>query len=199
MLKRWQAKQFTPEHGILRPRKRNTSESEFSMGVMDQGLKRLIQLRPLDWLIFARSGAQIEYLGTRQTDVATEPPRILDTHMEARYNGQPCLVNIEAEAYPSAEIGRRFYEYAARASVLFKLDVISIVFWLQRDGQVPTSPYRVSIGDLPLYDQHDVGIEVYNLRAEDLLKLGQGGAVGLLPLIAFTQGGQSLDTLEEAG
>ena len=42
---------------------------------------------------------------------------------------------------------------------------------------------------------HFIGIEVYRLRAADILACGQ---VGLLPLIAFTEDGKSLATVEAA-
>jgi len=170
-----------------------------AMPEMDQSLKRLIQACPEDWLRFLFPTAQVDYLGTAPTDVATEPQRILDTLGLGRYQGIECLVDIEAEAYTSPDIGRRLHEYAARAQILHKLPVISVVFWLLRDVPAPSSPYREQIANLPLYDQHFIGIEVYRLSAEQLLLLGEQGIVGLLPLIPFTVGGATLEAAETTG
>src|SRR5579875_2656881 len=166
---------------------------------MDQTLKPLIQLRPTDWLRFVFADTEVEYLGTASTDVATEPLRILDTLLRIRLEGHECLVDIEFEAYTSPDIGRRLHEYAARAEIVHKLPVIPVVFWLMRDGQALTSPYRASVGSVRLYDRYFFGVEVYQLPAPEVLALGEQGIVGLLPLIPFTQGGKTLEAAEAAG
>ena len=168
------------------------------MAEMDQGLKRAVTMRPQDWLTFALTGAPVVYLGTTPTDVATEPQRILDTLLRVSYDGVECLVNIEFEARPSDDIGERLHLYAARATSIHTLRVISVVFWLTPRGQAPTSPIQVAVGNLPLYDQYFIGIEAYTLQAEDLMALATQGAYGLLPLVPFSQGGETLEATERA-
>ena len=88
----------------------------------DQSLKRLMQLRPSDWLALITDlpgAARLEFVGTRPTDLAMEPPRIADALIVARYNGVECVVNMEAQIQADVTIGRRFYEYAARVSTLY--------------------------------------------------------------------------------
>ncbi|HUY75373.1 MAG TPA: hypothetical protein VMV29_01285 [Ktedonobacterales bacterium] len=168
----------------------------------DQSLKRLMQMRPADWLALIMrllGGGRLEFVGVRPTDLAMEPPRVTDALIVARYNGVECAVNMEAQTIADATIGQRFYEYAARIRTLHRLRTLSIVFWLERKGRVPTSPHSERLGDLPLYDQHFVSIEVYNLQAADLLRMGEQGAPGLLPLVPFTKGGATLEAAEAAG
>ncbi len=54
------------------------------MAEMDQGIKRLIQTRPVDVLALALP--DVEYLGTQPIDVATEPQLVLDTLLRVRYH-----------------------------------------------------------------------------------------------------------------
>lgn len=168
------------------------------MAEMDQGLKRAVTMRPEDWLAFTLTNGTVVYLGMAPTDVATEPQRILDTLLRVTYDGVECLVNIEFEARPGDDIGERLHLYAARATSIHKLKVISVVFWLTPSGQAPTSPTRVAIGNLPLYDQHFIGIEAYRLAAPDLMALAEQGAYGLLPLVPFSNGGETLEAAERA-
>ena len=161
------------------------------MADMDQGIKRLIQTHPADVLALALPDA--EHLGVLTTDVAAEPQLILDTLQRIRYQGVECAANIEAEARPRPDMPRRCFEYGARASIIHGLPIISIVLWLEPGGAIPTSPYELRAGDRLIATWHFIGIEVYRLRAADLLARGQ---VGLLPLVAFTDDGKSLATVE---
>jgi len=67
-------------------------------------------------LALALPGA--EYLGTLPVDIATEPQLVLDTLLRIRYEDVECAVDVEAEARPRPDIGRRLFEYGARASIL---------------------------------------------------------------------------------
>ena len=79
---------------------------------MDQGIKRLIQTHPADILALAVPGT--EYLGTLPVDVASEPRLVLDTLLRVRYYGVECALDIEAEAGPRPDMGRRLFEYGSR-------------------------------------------------------------------------------------
>lgn len=105
------------------------------MAEMDQGIKRLLQTHPADVLAFAVPGA--EYLGTMPIDVATEPQLVLDTLLRVRYQGVECAVDLEAEAHPQRDIGRRCFEYGSRASIVTGLPIISVVLWLEANGTPP--------------------------------------------------------------
>src|SRR5579859_1943317 len=102
------------------------------MPEMDQGIKRLIQTHPQDILELALPGAT--YMGTLPTDVATEAQLMLDTLLRVSYLSEDCAVDIEAEARPTRDIGRRLYEYGARANIATGLPVISVVLWLEPNG-----------------------------------------------------------------
>jgi hypothetical protein len=160
---------------------------------MDQGIKRLIQTHPVDMLALAVPGAQ--FLSPLQVDVATEPQLVLDTLLRVRYHGIECAVDIEAEARPHAEIGRRLFEYGSRASIVTGLPIFSAVLWLERGGAPAPSPYELRADDRLLATWHFTGIEVYRLRAEELI---EQGPAALLPLVPFTDGGKELATIERA-
>ena len=150
---------------------------------MDQGIKRLVQRYAADVLALALPGA--EYLGTIPTDVATEPQLTLDTLLRVRYHGVECAVDLEAEARPKPDIGRRLFEYGARANIVTGLPVISVVLWLEPDGGAPSSPYELFAADRLVAAWHFIGIELYRQPAQMLL---DSGLVGLLPLVPFTSG-----------
>lgn len=160
---------------------------------MDQGIKRLLERHPADLLAFAVPGAA--YLGSLPGDLAMEPQRVLDLLMRVRYQGVECVVNIEAEAQPRAEIARRCFEYGARASIVTGLPVLSVVLWLQPGGTPPTSPYEMRVGDRLTALWHFTGIELYNVSAESLFTRG---LPGLFPLVPFTRDGGDLTVVERA-
>jgi hypothetical protein len=163
------------------------------MPEMDQGIKRLLQSHPCDVLALALPGAQ--YLGALPVDVATEPQLVLDTLLRVRYEGTECAVDVEAEARPQADIGRRLFEYGARASIVTALPVISVVLWLEPDGKAPASPYELRAGSRLVATWEYIGIEMYRLPAEELIARN---LVGLLPLVPFAQGGRDLAVIERA-
>jgi hypothetical protein len=160
---------------------------------MDQGIKRLLQSHPRDVLALALPGAH--YLGTLPVDVATEPQLVLDTLLRVRYENAECAVDVEAEARPHADIGRRLFEYGARASIVIGLPVISVVLWLEPDGKAPASPYELRAGSRLVATWEYIGIEMYRLPAEELIARD---LVGLLPLVPFAQGGRDLAVIERA-
>jgi hypothetical protein len=166
------------------------------MADMDQGIKRLVQSHPRDVLGLALPEA--EYLASLPVDVATEPQLVLDTLQRVRYHGEECLVDIEAEAYPKPDIGRRCFVYGSRASVLHELPVISVVLWLERGGVPPPSPYQMQVAELRLGTWPFFGIEVYNLPAERVLAGDLAPFPALLALVPFMQGGSGVATLERA-
>ena len=164
------------------------------MGDMDQGIKRLLQLRPQDILTIAFPDAHAEYLGPLATDVAMEPQLITDVLQRARLYGEECAVDFEAEAYPSAEMPRRCFLYGARIDIIHNLPVLSVVLLLQPGGTVMQPPYQRSIGPIPIATWHFQNIEVYRLQGRDILNAGM---VSLMPLVPF-MADRSLALVEEA-
>lgn len=104
-------------------------------------------------------------------------------------------MDIEAEARPEPDVGKRLYRYAMRVWSETDLPVLSVVLWLQPHGKPPSSPYRLMAGKTQLSSWRFWGIEVYKLEAETLFK---PGLVGLLPLLPFTHTGGDEEHLERA-
>ena len=99
-------------------------------------------------------------------DVATEPQLVLDTLLRVRYEGVECAVDVEAEARPHPDIGRRLFEYGARATIVTGLPVISVVVWLEPNGKPAPSPYELRAGSRLIATWHFVGIELYRVPAQ---------------------------------
>lgn len=163
------------------------------MAEMDQGIKRLIQTRPEDVLALALP--DVEYVGTQPIDVATEPQLVLDTLLRVRYHGRECVVDLEAEARPQKDMGRRLFEYGARANIVTKLPVISVVLYLEAGEKPAPSPYELHADDLLVATWHYIAVELYRLQAEDLFALDRPG---LLPLIPFVRDGKEFSVVERA-
>jgi hypothetical protein len=162
------------------------------MGEMDQGLKRLLQIAPEVLIPFLVQGCQ--YLESLTTDVAVEAQLVLDTLFRVLYQGIECLLNIEIQSSADADMARRCFDYAKRASFLYKVPVMSIVLWLRKRGTLPATTYEERVGDRLLGTWNIFSVEIYNLQARDMINTG---IVGLLPLVPFMQGAD-LATIEEA-
>ena len=168
------------------------------MGDLDQSLRRIAQLFPIEWVHFVLSDDTATYLGPAQIELANEPPLQMDTLFHVEVDGDECLIDLEAQTASDKKMGWRLYKYAARASAIFDLPVISVVLWLEKHGRVPTSPYEVRVGKRLLGTWYYVSIEVYNLHAADLLAQGER-MPAILPLLPFTQGGGTVAAVESAG
>jgi hypothetical protein len=152
------------------------------MGDIDQGVKRLLQLRPQDYLTLAFPNAQPEYLGPLEIDVAMEPQLITDILHRVRLYGVECVVNFEAQAQPDAEMPRRMFKYGARVDIIQDLPVLSVVLIVEPGGKVPPSPYTRTVGPIPILTWHFQNIEVYRLNGRDIIN---GGMISLMPLVPF--------------
>ncbi len=157
-------------------------------------MKGLLQAYPQDMLTVAFPDGDPQYLGPVTTDVAMAPQLVTDTLHHVRIYGAECLINWEAEAYPSAEMPRRCFAYGSRADILHALPVLFVVLFLQPKGKVPQSPYVRKIGPLTIATWHFQSIEVYKLRGSDILS---SGLIGLLPLVPF-MADRSLEMVAEA-
>jgi hypothetical protein len=147
---------------------------------MDQGIKRLLQTHPRDMLNIALPDA--EYLGPIATDIAAEPQLITDTLYRIKRHGQECGVNFEAEAYPSADMARRCYEYGTRANIVHGLPVYSVVLWLLQRGNVPQPPYVLRVGPDVIATWNFINVELYKMQGKPIV---DGHILGLIPLISF--------------
>lgn len=162
------------------------------MGEIDQTFKRLFLLRVgalLQWLL-----GDVQDVQPVLPDLATERQLITDTLYRATYQGEPCLVNVEVQSEPDPEMPRRLYLYAARATGIYKLPVISLVIYVFNRGAVAPSPYEMRVGRWLAGVWHFHSIELYRLPPERLL---DARLPGILPLVPLTQNAR-LEDAEEA-
>ncbi len=157
------------------------------MGAMDQGFKAWLDMckdEVLPWVM----GAPVGFLGAFPKELALAPQLLPDSFYRVRVRKQECLVNIEVQTTIDRTMGRRMYEYGSRASIDSGLDVFSVVLWLFKDQhgrRPPKSPYKMTIdGRLRAIWEFD-NIELYRLTPDAIM---MAGAVGLLPLLPFTNG-----------
>lgn len=94
------------------------------MPEMDQGIKWLVQTRPQDLL--ARVLPDAQFLERMPAGIAA-PQLIMDTLLRMRYQGDECAMDVEAEARPEPDVGKRLYRYAMRVWIETDLPVLSVV------------------------------------------------------------------------
>ena len=157
------------------------------MGQMDQGFKAWFDLCKADVVPFVTDDPQAQYLGDIPTEIAAEPQLLPDSLYRVRSQGIEHILNIEVQSYPDATMDRRLYEYGVRANLAYKLPVKSVVLWLfrQRGKRVPKPPYKIYIGNELETLWNFTNIELYTLPASAIIK---ATAVGLMPVVPFTQG-----------
>ena len=158
----------------------------------DTGLKLLIGEKPQDFISWLVPGAKYRkvvspHLPGRKIDA--------DSLFEIILNGKAMLFHIEFQSYRDLSIVKRLWEYNVRATLKYKLPVLSFVFYLKREKKPAESPY---IWELPNGEViHRFQFAVVKLWEERAEALKQTGLVGLLPLIPLTQDGSRLEVVDE--
>jgi len=158
----------------------------------DTGLKLLIGEKPQDFISWLVPGAKYSrvvspHLPGRKIDA--------DSLFEITLNGKAMLFHIEFQSYRDLSIVKRLWEYNVRATLKYKLPVLSFVFYLKREKKPAESPY---IWELPNGEViHRFQFAVVKLWEEHAETLKQTGLVGLLPLIPLTQDGSQLEVVDE--
>ena len=109
----------------------------------DTGLKLLIGEKPQDFISWLVPGAKYRkvvspHLPGRKIDA--------DSLFEIILNGKAMLFHIEFQSYRDLSIVKRLWEYNVRATLKYKLPVLSFVFYLKREKKPAESPY---IWELP--------------------------------------------------
>ena len=105
------------------------------------------------------------------------------------------LFHIEFQSYRDRSIVTRLWEYNVRATLKYKLPVLSFVFYLKRERKPAESPY---IWELPNGEViHRFQFAIVKLWEERAETLKQTGLVGLLPLVLLTQDGSQLEVVDE--
>lgn len=161
------------------------------MGTTDQIFKRLLHdfAQAIIQLAFGSAG-EVEAL---PSELAIERQLLPDSLFRAEVDGVKCLVNIEAQFEPDADMPRRCYEYAARAWLAYHLPVLSLVVYVYQHGTITPGPFQMSVGRWPSGLWNVYNIELYKLKPADLLGLD---LPGLLPLVPLTKGATWSDAEE---
>lgn len=161
-------------------------------GPWDSNMKQLVRDFAQDYISFLVEGATFEselnaHLPRRSLDA--------DTLIKVRRKRRVFLIHMEFQARNEKEMPLRVCEYNLQATRKYKLPVSSFVFYLQRDGTVPESPFvlRIPEGEeVHRFNYHP--IEVYTISS-DVLR--QAGLPGLLPLLPLTRDGACQRVVEE--
>ena len=111
-------------------------------------------------------------------------------------SGKRLLINFEFQTYNDAEMAKRLIRYNVliRWENEDRLDVLSVVIYLLKDGTVPSSPLILTVPGRPERHISDfVRIELAKYTPEDIRRFGQAG---LLPLLPLTQGGATREIVQ---
>jgi hypothetical protein len=105
------------------------------------------------------------------------------------------LFHIEFQSYRDRSIMERLWEYNVRATLKYKLPVLSFVFYLKKERKSAESPYTWELPNGEVI--HRFQFAVVRLWEERAETLKQTGLVGLLPLVPLTQDGSQLEVVDE--
>lgn len=105
------------------------------------------------------------------------------------------IMHVEFQKRRDGNMGRRLWEYNAQATIITGLPVCSFVVYLQRDGNVVESPYKIP-------GPYERTIHLFFFDTVKLWEipgafLKQQGIEGLLPLLPLTQDGISHQVVDE--
>src|SRR5579875_1358402 len=110
-------------------------------------------------------------------------------------DGQLFLLHIEFQTYYDAQMAERLLRYNILARMQYKVPAVSCVIHLLDDTPMKPSPARWPVAgkqEEQVFPYHVV--ELSQWTSEDLIQLGE---VTLLPLLPFTKGGRSRETITQ--
>src|SRR5579859_7876534 len=110
-------------------------------------------------------------------------------------NDAEVIMHVEFQKRRDGNMGRRLWEYNAQATIITGLPVCSFVIYLQHDGNVVESPYKIP-------GPHERTIHLFFFDTIKLWEipgafLKQHGIEGLLPLLPLTQDGISHTVVDD--
>ncbi len=158
----------------------------------DSFIKLLVEANKQDLVTFLLPGAIFE------KELNSEMhSRVLEADLMyvVNWNETQVILHVEFQKRRDGDMGRRLWKYNAQATIITDLPVYSFVVYLQRDGNVVQSPYKLPFP----------GKEAVHLFFFDTIKLWeipgaflkQPGIEGLLPLLPLTQDGVHHEVVDE--
>ena len=158
----------------------------------DSSLKLLAEANRQDLVTFLLPGATFE------KELNSEmQSRVLEADLlyVVNWNETQVILHVEFQKRRDGDMGKRLWKYNAQATIITDLPVYSFVVYVQRDGNVVQSPYKLPFP----------GKEVVHLFFFDTIKLWeipgaflkQDGLEGLLPLLPLTQDGVRYEVVDD--
>lgn len=158
----------------------------------DSSIKLLAEANQQDLVTFLLPGATFE------KELNSEmQSRVLEADLlyVVNWDGTQVILHVEFQKRRDSNMGKRLWKYNAQATIITDLPVYSFVVYLQQDGNVVQSPYKLPFP----------GKEVVHLFFFDTVKLWelpgaflkQEGIEGLLPLLPLTQGGVHYEVVDD--
>ncbi|MDQ2717967.1 MAG: hypothetical protein M3Z08_23995 [Chloroflexota bacterium] len=163
----------------------------------DEGLKRLLRESPQDFITWLVRDAI--YLNQASAEFYLKLDRhrkvVADAICSCTLHEQSIMVHIEFQSEGDRYMGLRLLEYNVLADREYDCPVISCVIYLLKDSGIIESPLiRMLESGQPIYQFHFQVIELWELRAEDLVQAHLPGILALLPL---TKDGRDPAVIEE--
>jgi hypothetical protein len=158
----------------------------------DSSLKLLVEANRQDLVNFLLPGATFEKeLNSEMQSRVLEADLLYVVNLD----GMQVVLHVEFQKRRDGDMGKRLWKYNAQATIISDLPVYSFVVYLQRDGNVVQSPYKLPFP----------GKEVVHLFFFGTVKLWeipgtflkQEGIEGLLPLLPLTQDGGHHEVVDD--
>ena len=165
----------------------------FSMAKQwDSFIKLLAEANRQDLVTFLLPGAIFEKeLNSEMQSRVLEADLLYVVNLD----GVQVILHVEFQKRRDGEMGKRLWKYNAQATIITDLPVYSFVVYLQQDGNVVQSPYKLPFP----------GKEAVHLFFFDTIKLWeipgaffkQEGIQGLLPLLPLAQDGAHHEVVDD--
>ena len=158
----------------------------------DTSLKLLFGEKPQDFVSWLVPGAKF-----RRVVSPHLPGRKIDADclFEIIQSRKRLLFHIEFQSYHDRSMVERLWEYNVRATLKYKLPVLSFILYLKKERKPATSPYTWKLPNGKIVHHFDFAVvKLWEVRAETLK---QTGLVGLLPLLPLTRDGKKLKLVDE--
>ena len=158
----------------------------------DSLIKLLVEANKQDLVSLLLPGAKFE----RELNIELHS-RVLEADLlyMVTLDNAEVILHVEFQKRRDGDMGRRVWEYNAQTTIMYRLPVCSFVIYLQPDGNVVESPYRI-IGP---YGRtlHLFYFDTVKLWEIPGAFLHQEGIEGLLPLLPLTLNGVRHEVVDE--
>jgi hypothetical protein len=160
----------------------------------DDTLKKLVHANKEDFVRFVMPDQDVEVVDTLETEF--KRTIIADAMIHIKVGEEPAALHFEFQARNEEDVPMRVLEYQYQGRRKHKLPIFSFVFYLQEDGEVPSSPLTWGFPRYP-GDVLQFNYKVIDLATMSAEELRSTGLAGVMPLMILTRDGATREVAEE--